>query len=112
MSHMLAAISPWLSTLRDTSAVVGALAACLVAVHAASKVPFVSIPVRWVGRTFFANPVESWLDRLISRHLEPVTEEIAKLKHEVMPNGGTSMRDAIDRLEAEVCQAEGPVESG
>lgn len=103
---MILALSPWLETVRDTSAVIGALAACLVAVHAAARLPFISVPVRWIGRTFFADPLDGWFDRSMERHLEPIRAEMRELKNEVKPNGGTSLRDSVDRTEAKCEQLE------
>lgn len=116
----LFAVAPWLETLRDTSAVIAALAVSLVSVSAAVKLPFISRPLKWIGRTFFANPLEAWLTRFLNDHQGPIHDTInataekveaidtqvqgmdgrlEAIEHEVLPNDGSSLRDAVSRNE-------------
>lgn len=117
MNEMFA-LAPWLETLRDTSAVIVAMAGAVVAVSAAAKVPFISRPVHWIGRTLFAQPVERWLTRFLNEHQAPIHETIKatadqvkdldgrleSIEHEVLPNDGSSLRDAVTRTETK-CSA-------
>lgn len=119
----LFAIASWLEALRDTSAVIVALAGAVVAVSAAAKAPLISRPVHYIGRTFFAKPIERWLTRFLNEHQGPIHDTInataakvdetaAKvddldgrlqaIEHEVTPNGGSSLRDAVVRNESHV----------
>lgn len=110
----LFALAPWLETLRDTSAVIAVLAGTVVSVSAAIRVPVISRPLRWVGRTLFADPFEKWLDRVIGNHVtgvretldstaakvENIDDRLEAIEHEVLPNDGSSLRDAVSRTES------------
>lgn len=110
----LFALAPWLETLRDTSAVIVAMGAAVVSVSAAAKVPFVSRPIRYVGRKLFSEPLEALFDRWVDKHLSTLTATVEStatqvsemdgrleaIEHEVLPNDGSSLRDAVSRTES------------
>lgn len=117
----LLAIAPWLETLRDTSAVIVAMGAAVVSVSTAAKVPFISRPIRYVGRKLFAEPLEAVFDRWVDKHLSNLTATVdttaaqvaeidgrvagldgrlESIEHEVLPNNGSSLRDAVSRTES------------
>lgn len=110
----LLALAPWLETLRDTSAVIVAMGTAVVSVSTAAKVPFISRPIRYVGRKLFAEPLEAVFDRWLDKHVEALVTEIhattekveefdgrlESIEHEVLPNNGSSLRDAVSRTES------------
>lgn len=44
------------------------------------------------------------ISNVVHKALEPVCEDLSKIKHQVFNNGGESMKDAIDRIEKEVVE--------
>ena len=44
------------------------------------------------------------ISSVVHKALEPVCEDLGKIKHQVFNNGGESMKDAIDRIEKEVVE--------
>lgn len=53
-------------------------------------------PIRWVWRRLVHEPVKEGLTDVIHREVKPILEAMIA---EMQPNHGTSLRDAIDRLE-------------
>lgn len=41
---------------------------------------------------------------VVKQELEPLCEDIQKIKHQVFNNGGESMKDAIDRIERDAIE--------
>ena len=41
---------------------------------------------------------------VVNKALEPVCDDLQKIKHQVYNNGGESMKDAIDRIERETIE--------
>ena len=74
--------------LTDLAAVLGAVLVIFAALAAATKLP----PIKWLGRTVFVVPMTSWLHRELRTAVEPIIVQL-------QPNGGSSTRDAIDRVE-------------
>lgn len=71
---------------------VASLLGALTAIAAVCAAAFRLRPVRWLGRTLIGDPISHWLRAELREQVQPI---IAELK----PNGGSSTRDAIDRLE-------------
>ena len=44
------------------------------------------------------------ISSVVSKALEPVCEDLGKIKHQVFNNGGESLKDAIDRIEKDVIE--------
>ena len=44
------------------------------------------------------------ISSVVSKALEPVCEDLGKIKHQVYNNGGESLKDAIDRIEKDVVE--------
>lgn len=44
------------------------------------------------------------ISSVVSKALEPVCEDLGKIKHQVFNNGGESLKDAIDRIEKDVVE--------
>lgn len=79
--------------LTDIASVAAAVLVITGALAGATRLP----PVRWVGRTLFVAPVTSWLHRELREAVEPIVSQLH-------PNGGSSTRDAIDRVEQRLDQ--------
>lgn len=99
---MIAALSPWLVSLRDSALAVAAVCGALVTIVAAAKLPLVQRPVLWVWRRLVAEPLAAWIDGLLHQHTQPLHDRLAVVEHEVIRNDGSSLRDAADRTEAQV----------
>lgn len=89
------ALSTLTSGLVEAAAIVGAAAVVLGAIARASH----SRPVRWVTRRLLTDPLaEALVD-----HIGPVVEaRLQRALAELVPNGGSSLRDAVDRIEERV----------
>ena len=44
------------------------------------------------------------ISSVVSKALEPVCDDLGKIKHQVFNNGGESLKDAIDRIEKDVVE--------
>ena len=44
------------------------------------------------------------ISSVVARALEPVCDDLGKIKHQVFNNGGESLKDAIDRIEKDVVE--------
>lgn len=58
-------------------------------------------PFAWLTRRLITEPVEQALDRRIDGN-----ETVQSIYKELHPNGGTSLRDAVDRTELRVARVE------
>lgn len=87
--------------LTDVASVTAAVLVITGAAAAATRLP----PVRWLGHTLFVAPFTAWLGRELREAVEPIVAQL-------QPNGGSSTRDAIDRVERrldELADEIGPV---
>ena len=48
--------------------------------------------------------IQHGIGSLIYRALEPVCDDLQKIKYQLYNNGGESMRDAIDRIESDAVE--------
>lgn len=96
---MIAALSPWLVSLRDSALAVAAVCGALVTIVAAAKLPLVQRPVLWVWRRLVAEPLAAWIDGLLHQHTQPLHDRLSAVEHEVRTNNGSSLRDVADRVE-------------
>lgn len=82
----------------DVLAVVLGAAAFTGAVGVIAKAP----PVRWVWRHNVSEPLTDWHRRttheVVDARLAPVKKDIADIRAQVHPNGGNSLRDAVDKV--------------
>lgn len=85
----------WQQTLMDIAETVGAIGIIATALVGLSKLR----PVRWLGRTVFADPIDRWLTHTIRAE---VNEALTDLRMELRPNGGSSLVDKVNRLEMNV----------
>ena len=91
---------------------VGAGAAALTATLLFVGLVWRSRPMRWVWRRLIADPFAGWLHSVAKRAAtEAVAEEtsqlkqdVAEVKAEVTYNHGTSLKDAVRRIEQTVAQ--------
>jgi hypothetical protein len=90
---MTAAIN-WYEVLIGAGAVCAALTAILVCVGLVVRIP----PVRWVWRRLVAEPLGGWFRSL-------VRAEVSAVRDQLLPNGGASLRDAVDRVETRQVEA-------
>ena len=104
---MIHALTPWIATMRDTAIAIGAVCGALLTIAAATKLPFVSKPLRWLWRELVSDPLRHWLGALIEEHFTPdrarmvlMEQKLAVVEHEVRTNDGQSLRDVADRNEA------------
>lgn len=87
--------------LTDIASVCGALLAIGAVVAAASRLR----PVRWLWRNLVADPVGEWFDHRVAEAVAPIREQFTN-------NGGSTARDAIDRIEGRIedlARAVGPI---
>ena len=73
----------------DLASLTAALGVISAAIVGLARTP----PVKWLGRTLVGQPVSTWLRRELRDEMEPILGQL-------QPNGGTSTRDAIDRVES------------
>jgi transcriptional regulator GlxA family with amidase domain len=106
VSQVLAALSPWLATLRDTAIAIAAICGALVTIAAAAKLPFINKPIHWLWREMVSDPMRNWLGGVIEEHFTPdrdrltaMEAKLAIVEHEVRTNDGQSLRDVADRVE-------------
>lgn len=74
--------------LLDVAAFLGAVTVILGVAAGLAK----TSPVKWLGRTLIGVPVAAWFRRELADEVRPIIEQL-------QPNGGSSTRDAIDRME-------------
>lgn len=67
-------------------------------------------PVKWIIDRLVAQPLEEALDRLIGERIEPTAKKVSLLYAEMHPNGGSSLRDAVNRTETKVSSVDGKIE--
>lgn len=110
---VLADVPSWVVTLRDASIAIGAVCGALLTIGAATKMPVVNRPIRWLWRNLVSDPVGGWLRGVLDHHAEPdrariveVAGQVADIagrlevvEHEVRTNDGQSLRDVADRVE-------------
>lgn len=124
---VLADVPSWVVTLRDASIAIGAVCGALLTIGAATKLPVVNRPIRWLWRNLVSDPVGGWLRGVLDHHAEPdrerteqvaaqvaelsgqvaglaeqasaSAERLASVEHEVRTNDGQSLRDVADRVE-------------
>ena len=82
-----------MSVLTTWAVVLGSLAAIVTAV----KVITGSGPVRWLWTRLIHEPIEDRLRRVVQTEVRPMLEEALT---ELKPNGGSSLHDAVRRIEA------------
>lgn len=80
------------SLLTDIGAEAAAVGAIIVALSLVAK----SRPCRWVWAKLVAQPLSGWLRAEITHVVEPM---VAEVRAELKPNGGSSLRDRVDRIE-------------
>lgn len=77
----------------------GANAAAVVALAGAVALMARSRPWRWLWRRLVADPVTTWFRAEVERAVEGC---MAPLHEQMRPNGGTSLRDRVDAIEAKI----------
>lgn len=113
-----------IATLLTIVKVVAGIAAFFAAATAIWRAPLVGRPVKWLGRTLVGDPVSAWAQErvheavaeavdvqsveighqlgLVHRKLDGAAQRIATIEGQVVHNGGTSMKDSLDRLERQL----------
>lgn len=100
------------------AATIGALCATVLAIAAVYRLPAVSRPLRWLGRTLIADP----LTRLIHGALDgwaanpdgpiaTVGQRLSAVEAQLQPNGGSSLRDRVDATACAVGATPDPKEA-
>lgn len=92
---MLADI-PGQEGLSDLGTAAGAILAIGALIAAASR----TRPFRWLWRYLITNPVGEWFGGLIDHRLAPIHDQFTN-------NGGSTARDAIDRIETRLDDLDG-----
>jgi hypothetical protein len=92
MLYSLSLESPYVSDLLAVGAVVGALTVIV-------RTGWLTRPFRHVWRTSVANPLEEWFHCVVSEATKPMLEQFQQ-------NGGSSLRDSVDRIEARLVDIE------
>ncbi len=78
---VLANTPEWIITWRDSAVAVAAVCGALVTIAAASRLPIIRVPVRWVGRTLFGPGIEAYWGRVrheASQAMSPQLMELAE----------------------------------
>lgn len=86
-----------LQEILNIATAVAVLCGALVAVAAAARIPVVSRPIRWLGRTLIGDPISHAIGEALDR--STLGHRVERVESQLLRNGGTSVRDAIDRLE-------------
>lgn len=82
-------------TFRDVGAICAAFGAVIVAVGLVTRAK----PVRWFFRKLVGDPVTAWHR---AQTLYVVEAAVAPIHEQLKPNGGQSVRDRVDILEAKL----------
>lgn len=84
----------------QTTAVV---AAALVAIVAAARLPMISRPGRWIWRRLIAEPFATWVHALLDAWAEKrIDPRLDALEAQFRNNGGSTLRDRVDATAAAV----------
>lgn len=76
------------------------------AAFVAAVVTIVQVLNRWV-----VHPAGRQLRETIREEMGPLREELAEVKHQLHANGGLTLRDAVNRIEARQTRIEGEVDA-
>lgn len=91
-----------MALLSQAAAVIVGLAATATALGVLSRLR----PVRWLWRQLVASPVSGWFRQEVTEVVEPMIEPLQTrldgIDAELHPNGGHSLADKVDRIEATV----------
>lgn len=71
-------------------------------VFAAIKKAGLHKPFVWLWKYVVGNAIENWFSNTLEAKLEPILKTQAELKAQILPNGGSSLRDAVNRTEQAV----------
>jgi hypothetical protein len=85
--------------LRDSGTVAAAIVAILGAIALISKLP----PIRWVWRNLVSDPLSEWFRAAVR---DEVAEATADIRAQLHPNGGSSLKDQVSRIEARLTTEE------
>lgn len=102
----------WISQ-RDGAALViacGAIAAALTAVIVLLRQPIIYRPVLWLGRTLVADPLtkvmhralDEWAAKVWEPRIEAIESKVDQVRAQFENNGGSTMRDRVDRISEKV----------
>lgn len=75
------------------------IAAAVVAIATAAKLPIVSKPGRWLWRRLVAEPLAAWFHAVLDAWAErSVNPRLTWLEDQFRNNGGSTLRDRVDTI--------------
>lgn len=75
------------------------IAAALVAIATAAKMPWISRPGRWLWRRLVAEPVAAWFHRVLDAWADrAITPRLDALEAQFQRNGGSSAKDRLEAI--------------
>lgn len=100
---MIAALPP---ALTEAAAFCGAILVVLAFLAAISRIRW----VRWCWRQLVSDPLAGWLRRVVLEgarewHREAVEPRLLAIEAQLMTNGGSTLRDAVDRAAKDASEA-------
>lgn len=105
-------ILAWISgqDARNVLLAAGAIAAALTAMLVLLRQPVVFGPIRWLGRTLIADPLtrvihralDEWATRVWGPRIDAIEEKVDQVRAQFDNNGGSTMRDRVDRISEKV----------
>ena len=112
------AVEPWVTSLRDSSLAVAALAGALVTLAAAARLPFIRVPIHYLARALFGPAAEAYWGRVRREAAAAVSPDVLALTERLGYLGATvstlrddayasrlsveDMRHALDRALTEI----------
>lgn len=104
----------WISLHDLREVVINAAVVCgaLTAVATFLRLPTVSKPLRWLGRTLFGDPLSEAFHDALNKWSEQkggVCDRLDAIEYQLRPNGGSSLRDRVDSVEETVDAIESAV---
>ena len=83
------AVEPWVTSLRDSSLAVAALAGALVTLAAAARLPFIRVPVHYLARALFGPAAEAYWGRVRKEAAAAVSPDVLALTERLGHLGAT-----------------------
>jgi ABC-type transport system involved in cytochrome c biogenesis permease subunit len=92
------------AALIEVAAALGLIAGIITALGVIAKSEVIGRPVRYAWSHLVAQPVSLWFRSEITAVVVPEVERVvaAALKEQMTPNGGSSIKDAFNRIEGKL----------
>lgn len=98
------AVEPWVTSLRDSSLAVAALAGALVTLAAAARLPFIRVPIHYVARALFGPAAEAYWGRVRREAAAAVSPDVTAVAERIGHLGATvsAVKDDVAEVRGDV----------